>query len=64
MTEGRQAIAEGFVADGMIPKLEESFIALSEGVQQIQILGGLNSGDVLQSIDHPGSVGTTIIADA
>jgi acetylglutamate kinase len=63
VSEGRQTILDGIVADGMIPKLEESFIALSKGVQQIQILGGLKPGDVLKSIDAPGAVGTTIIAD-
>ena len=62
IAEGRQAITDGIVADGMIPKLEESFLALEKGVGQIQIVGGLKPGDILASIDSPGQVGTTIIA--
>jgi acetylglutamate kinase len=59
---GRSAIADGTVADGMVPKLEESFLAIETGVQQIQVLGALESGQLLQSIDQPGSVGTIIEA--
>jgi len=63
VAEGRQAILDGVVADGMIPKLEESFIAIEKGVHQIQVLGGLESGEVISAIDKPGSVGTTIVAN-
>ncbi len=33
VAEGRKAIADGVVTKGMIPKLEESFAALAEGVR-------------------------------
>ncbi len=59
--EGYQAIADGTVFGGMIPKLEESFSALKAGVGQINILGKLNSGDIEQALQTAGSVGTALL---
>lgn len=63
VAEGRRAIEEGVVKDGMIPKLEESFEALGQGVGQIHILGHLSEGDLLRAIEQPGSVGTALVTD-
>ncbi len=45
----------------MIPKLEESFGALAEGVRQIHIVGKLGPGDLAREVDAPGSIGTVIV---
>jgi acetylglutamate kinase len=55
--EGRRAIADGTVSGGMIPKLEESFAALSLGVRAIYIL----AGELARALREPGSVGTVLV---
>jgi acetylglutamate kinase len=60
--EGRSLIASGAVTRGMIPKLEESFAALGEGVRAIHILGRLAPGDLVREGSAPGSVGTVLIS--
>ena len=60
--EGRQAIAEGRIRGGMIPKLEEAFAALALGVRQILVVGRLAPGDLLRALEAPGSVGTVLLA--
>jgi acetylglutamate kinase len=55
--EGRRAIADGTVSGGMIPKLEESFAALSLGARAIYIV----AGDLARAIAAPGSVGTVLV---
>jgi acetylglutamate kinase len=62
-SEARAAIADGTVAGGMIPKLEESIRVLSSGVGSIHIVGDLGPGDLLREIDSPGAVGTALLAD-
>jgi acetylglutamate kinase len=57
----RQAIADGVVTGGMIPKLEEAVAVLGTGVKAIHILGKLGPGDLLRECDAPGSVGTTLV---
>ena len=59
--EGRSAIKDGTVQGGMIPKLEESFLALEKGVGQILILGNLGPGDLRKALEQRGSVGTTLV---
>ncbi|MSP62569.1 MAG: acetylglutamate kinase [Myxococcales bacterium] len=54
--EGRRAITDGTVTGGMIPKLEESFAALAEGVRQILIV----AGDLARAVGEPGSAGTLL----
>jgi acetylglutamate kinase len=44
----------------MIPKLEESFAALAEGVARIHIVGQLGPGDLAREAASPGSVGTVL----
>ncbi len=60
MAEAHRAIADGVVAGGMIPKLEESFAVLGKGVARIAIVGHLHAGDVVSVVREPGSVGTTL----
>jgi len=61
VAEGKRLIREGIVKDGMIPKLEESFAALADGVRQIHIVGKLQPGDLAREVDSPGSVGTVLV---
>ncbi len=60
MEEGKQAIAEGIVTKGMIPKLEESFAAIGLGVREVHIVGHLGPGDLARAVQSPGSVGTVL----
>lgn len=55
--EAKELIADGVVTRGMIPKLDESFRALSRGVGEVHILG---ASDLLRAIEEPGSVGTVL----
>lgn len=63
IAEGREMIARGTVTKGMIPKLEESFAALSEGVRRIHIVGKLSRGDLVREAASPGSIGTVLVSD-
>jgi len=60
--EGRKAIEDGVVTKGMIPKLEESFAAIAEGVRSVYIVGKLAPGDLARAVSEPGSVGTVLVA--
>jgi acetylglutamate kinase len=60
--DGKKAIANGVVTKGMIPKLEESFAALAEGVRAVHIVGRLGRGDLAREVADPGSVGTVLVA--
>ena len=62
IAEGRRAIEEGVVTKGMIPKLEESFAAITEGVRAVHIVGRLARGDLARAVTEPGSVGTVLVA--
>jgi acetylglutamate kinase len=59
--EGSRAIADGTVKKGMIPKLEESFAAIAEGVSSVYILGKLGRGDLVRAVQQPGNVGTVLL---
>jgi acetylglutamate kinase len=59
--EGERAIADGTVKKGMIPKLEESFAAIAEGVSSVYILGRLRRGDLVRAVHQPGDVGTVLL---
>jgi acetylglutamate kinase len=59
--EGREAIVRGMVTKGMIPKLEESFLAIAQGVRAVHIVGGLSRGHLMREIEEPGSVGTVLV---
>jgi acetylglutamate kinase len=62
VSEGRRAIEEGVVTKGMIPKLEESFEAIGQGVRAVHIVGKLTRGDLAKAVTAPGSVGTVLVA--
>jgi acetylglutamate kinase len=63
IAEGRRAIEEGVVTKGMIPKLEESFESLEEGVRAVHIVGRLERGDLTHAVTNPGSVGTVLVRE-
>lgn len=58
--EATRAIADGVIAAGMIPKVEESFVALSQGVRSVLIVGGLSEGQLQRAALEPGAVGTRL----
>ncbi len=62
VAEGLRAIEEGIVTKGMIPKLEESFAAIGEGVAAVLIVGHLSRGDLTRAVTAPGDVGTVLVA--
>lgn len=57
IAEAKALIAEGVVGGGMIPKLEESFVALEAGVPRVHLL----SGELAAAAAAPGSVGTLLV---
>lgn len=59
--EANEAIRSGVVTKGMIPKLEESFAAIREGVRAVHIVGRLGRGDLVRALTEPGSVGTMLV---
>jgi acetylglutamate kinase len=61
VADGKKAIAEGVVTKGMIPKLEESFAAIAEGVKAVHIVGRLERGQLAAEVKEPGSVGTVLV---
>jgi acetylglutamate kinase len=61
VAQARQAIADGVVTGGMIPKIEEAIAVLGTGVKAIHVVGKLNEGALLREADAPGSVGTTLL---
>jgi len=59
--QARATIADGTVQGGMIPKLDETILALETGrVGCVHVVGGLQTGELLREIDEPGSVGTAL----
>jgi acetylglutamate kinase len=62
IAEGKKAIAEGMVTKGMIPKLEESFEAITQGVRAVHVVGRLARGELAREVAEPGSVGTVLVA--
>lgn len=60
--EGKAAIESGVASRGMIPKLEESFAAIADGVRAVHIVGRLSPGQLMREVDEPGSVGTVLVA--
>jgi acetylglutamate kinase len=62
VAEGTKAIDDGIITKGMIPKVEESFAALAQGVKAVHIVGKLSRGDLARAVRDPGSVGTVLVA--
>jgi acetylglutamate kinase len=59
VAEARAAIAAGTVKGGMIPKLEEAFAPLRDGVAAVHIVA---PGEIAAALAAPGSVGTWLVA--
>ena len=59
--EAREAIAEGIIVGGMIPKIEEALYNLSRGIGAIHILG-VGKGVLVDEAESPGSRGTVLVA--
>jgi acetylglutamate kinase len=58
--EAKQAIADGRITGGMIPKLTEGFAALDKGVRSVLVIGKLGAGDLARAVTSPGSLGTVL----
>ena len=56
----KQAIADGRIRGGMIPKLTEGFAALDQGVRSVLVIGKLGAGDLARAVTSPGSLGTVL----
>lgn len=61
-SEARQAIADGTVVGGMIPKLEEALEILHRGIGAVHILGP-GAGALEQAAREPGRRGTALLPD-
>jgi acetylglutamate kinase len=61
VADGKKAIADGIVTRGMIPKLEESFAAIAEGVKAVHVVGRLEPGQLALEVAQPGSAGTVLV---
>jgi acetylglutamate kinase len=59
--QARQAIDDGIIQGGMIPKVEESLAVIESGVGAIHILGKLEPGDLSAAFEAPGTVGTALV---
>ncbi len=59
--EKKKLVDDGVVKKGMIPKLDESFAAIAEGVRAVHVVGRLARGDLFREIEAPGSVGTVLV---
>lgn len=56
----RQAIADGVIAGGMIPKVEEALENLAQGIGAVHILG---AGGLHAAVRSPGARGTVLVED-
>ena len=59
-SEARQAIADGVIIGGMIPKVEEALDQLARGIGAVHILGAA-PGNLLGEATGPGSRGTALV---
>jgi acetylglutamate kinase len=62
VAEGKKAIEDGVITKGMIPKVEESFAAIAQGVRAVHVVGRLSPGDLTRAVTAPGTVGTVLVA--
>ena len=63
VSDAKAAIASGQIRGGMIPKLEESFVALHGGVSAIHILSAKAEHGLLKELSEEERTGTRIQAD-
>ncbi|MCX4239363.1 acetylglutamate kinase [Paraliomyxa miuraensis] len=61
-SEARQAIADGTVVGGMIPKIEEALDNLRHGIGAVHIIGP-RAGCLEQAARRPGTQGTALLPD-
>ncbi len=61
LADSKKAIADGIITKGMIPKVEESFAAIAEGVRAVHVVGKLEKGELFKEVENPGSVGTVLV---
>lgn len=59
--DAQAAVDSGVITKGMIPKVEESFAAIREGVRAVHIVGKIARGDLAREARDPGSVGTVLV---
>ncbi len=60
--QSRELIDAGVITAGMIPKLQEAFAAIADGVKAVHIVGELAPGELGQALRDPGSVGTALLS--
>jgi acetylglutamate kinase len=58
VAEARQAIRNGTVQGGMIPKLEEAFVPLAAGVAEVHVVA---PAEIASALTSPGSAGTLLV---
>ncbi len=63
-SEARQAIVDGVIAGGMIPKVEESLKALHAGVRSILIVDVAEPTAIRDALDAPGTQGTLLVGES
>ncbi len=59
--QARQAISEGIISDGMIPKVEEAVRALQNGVSQVHVLSGVEPHQLLVEVFTESGCGTMLL---
>lgn len=60
--EFEKMVREGTISGGMIPKLEESFAVIAQGVKSVVVVGKVSEGDLVRAVLHPGEAGTVLVA--
>jgi len=60
--EFERMVKDGSISGGMIPKLEESFGVVAQGVRSVVIVGNLAEGDLARAVLDPGAAGTVLEA--
>jgi len=60
--EFERMVKDGTISGGMIPKLEESFGVVAQGVRSVVIVGKLAEGDLARAVLDPGAAGTVLEA--
>ena len=60
--EAREAIADGMIKGGMIPKLEETIRAIERGANQVHILSAVEPHQILLEVFTPAGCGTMVEA--
>jgi len=60
-TEAREAIAEGIIKGGMIPKVEEALRALDRGASHVHILSAIEPHQILLEVFTKSGAGTMLV---